>query len=108
MIIVGSMVRNAWGRITLRMAFAVGQAKASGRLHLPFVHGFNTSSDNLRHIGARIQAQGHTAGRERPSYHIPLESIRPQHAPHAIVHDEYLYQQRRPSYDVNVDIGNEF
>ena len=27
---------------------------------------------------------------------------------HAIVHDEYLYQQRRPSYDVNVDIGNEF
>ena len=44
--------------------FSVMEAQTAGRFHLALIHGLNAGTDDLRHIGAAIQAHGHDARRK--------------------------------------------
>ena len=40
------------------------EAQTAGRFHLALIHGLNAGTDDLRHIGAAVQAHGHDARRK--------------------------------------------
>ena len=51
----------AWGMMMNRMVCTVAQAQGAARLHLAHIHAHQAAADDLRHIGAGVDAQGQDA-----------------------------------------------